>query len=271
MVEPRGLCASLARRAWTGAARGLARRALGPGSAGGWAALGLALALAGVGLWTVGTALAGRHLPAGAQPVQISLPLEPGRYRVVHGGSRPLINRHLLVCDPSRPLHAAYRGQAYAMDIVATGRWGLPGRGARPQPRDPRAHAIFGGARVRAPCTGRVVQARGDRPDMPVPQPDRSLLEGNHVLLDCGGGVWLLLAHLAQGSVGVAAGERVVRGAPVGRVGNSGNSTLPHLHLHAQRPGTADRPLSGGPLWLAIDGRLPVRGMRMQGKPIWPR
>ncbi|HSN11463.1 MAG TPA: M23 family metallopeptidase, partial [Propionibacteriaceae bacterium] len=41
------------------------------------------------------------------------------------------------------------------------------------------------------------------------------------------------LCHLQQGSVGVEQGRRVEAGEVVGRCGNSGNSTEPHLHLQA--------------------------------------
>ncbi len=44
----------------------------------------------------------------------------------------------------------------------------------------------------------------------------------------------MLLAHLAAGSVAVEEGEYVTSGAFIGRVGNSGNSEAPHLHLHVQ-------------------------------------
>jgi murein DD-endopeptidase MepM/ murein hydrolase activator NlpD len=45
-------------------------------------------------------------------------------------------------------------------------------------------------------------------------------------------GVYL---HLKQGSVSVKEGERVAVGAPLGRSGNTGNSTGPHLHFVVQR------------------------------------
>jgi murein DD-endopeptidase MepM/ murein hydrolase activator NlpD len=37
---------------------------------------------------------------------------------------------------------------------------------------------------------------------------------------------------MIPGSVAVKEGERVVRGQVLGRVGNSGNSSAPHLHMH---------------------------------------
>ena len=55
---------------------------------------------------------------------------------------------------------------------------------------------------------------------------------GNHVILDLGGGRYAFYAHLQPGSVRVKSGDRVRRGQVLGLVGNSGNSTEPHLHFH---------------------------------------
>jgi murein DD-endopeptidase MepM/ murein hydrolase activator NlpD len=54
------------------------------------------------------------------------------------------------------------------------------------------------------------------------------------VILDLGEGEFAVLAHLKNGSVRVAKGQRVERGAEIGRCGNSGNTTEPHLHFHLQ-------------------------------------
>ena len=55
---------------------------------------------------------------------------------------------------------------------------------------------------------------------------------GNHVILDLGGGRYAFYAHLQPGSIRVTVGDRVKRGQVLGLVGNSGNSTEPHLHFH---------------------------------------
>ena len=55
---------------------------------------------------------------------------------------------------------------------------------------------------------------------------------GNHVILDLGGGYYAFYAHLQPGSVKVKLGDRVKKGQQVGLLGNSGNSTAPHLHFH---------------------------------------
>jgi len=55
---------------------------------------------------------------------------------------------------------------------------------------------------------------------------------GNHVILDLGDGVFAFYAHLQPGSIAVKVGDHVRRGQRLGLVGNSGNSTEPHLHFH---------------------------------------
>ncbi len=55
-------------------------------------------------------------------------------------------------------------------------------------------------------------------------------LVGNHVIVRSDEGC-AVYAHLAPGSVAVAAGQTVRRGDVLGRVGSTGNSTAPHLHF----------------------------------------
>ena len=55
---------------------------------------------------------------------------------------------------------------------------------------------------------------------------------GNYVILDIGEGRYAFYAHLQPGTLRVAVADRVRRGDVVGLVGNSGNSTEPHLHFH---------------------------------------
>lgn len=55
---------------------------------------------------------------------------------------------------------------------------------------------------------------------------------GNAVILDVGGGRYAVYAHLIPGSLEVGVGDRVQRGDVIAKLGNSGNSTGPHLHFH---------------------------------------
>ena len=163
-----------------------------------------------------------RFAPAGA--VDLSFPLEGGRFVVLQGG-RVAAQNH----------HHAVSAQAHATDIVALNDAGRRARGVWPAAFD--AYEIFDRAVV-APCDGVVLGMADGAPDMPIGRVDSLRPAGNHVLLSCavdGAEVTLLLAHLRSGSVAVARGDRVSRGALLGRVGNSGNSTEPHLHVHAVR------------------------------------
>jgi murein DD-endopeptidase MepM/ murein hydrolase activator NlpD len=52
------------------------------------------------------------------------------------------------------------------------------------------------------------------------------------VILDLGQGRYAFYAHLQPGSLRVKLNDKVRRGQVLGLVGNSGNSTEPHLHFH---------------------------------------
>jgi hypothetical protein len=55
---------------------------------------------------------------------------------------------------------------------------------------------------------------------------------GNYVILDLGSSRYALYAHLQPGSMRVKVGDRVTKGQPLAQLGNSGNSSEPHLHFH---------------------------------------
>ncbi|MDN6134666.1 MAG: M23 family metallopeptidase [Brevibacterium sp.] len=57
-------------------------------------------------------------------------------------------------------------------------------------------------------------------------------LAGNHVMIRCIGGI-VALCHLQHRSARVRVGQHVEIGEEIGRCGNSGNSTEPHLHVQA--------------------------------------
>lgn len=61
------------------------------------------------------------------------------------------------------------------------------------------------------------------------PQEDAA---GNYVSLDLDGSRFAVYEHLKPGSVRVRPGQRVRRGDVIARVGFTGDSTGPHLHLH---------------------------------------
>ncbi len=228
----------------------------------GWAGTGLALVLLSLGGWYGGQALSGRTPPP-VDIVDIANPFGPGVYLVGHGGSNTLVNGHMHTLDPPIDRLRRWRAQSYAIDFFGLGPWGLRASGW--QPSDPAAYAIFG-APLLAPCPGMVVRAEGDWPDYNVPDSDQVNRLGNHVILRCGEAE-IVFAHMRHGSVAVRPGDGVQVGDPLGEVGNSGASTEPHLHIHAQRPAPEGAPpLSSDPLALRIEKRFLVRGDRLSGR-----
>ncbi|MFB8071127.1 peptidoglycan DD-metalloendopeptidase family protein [Streptomyces californicus] len=91
------------------------------------------------------------------------------------------------------------------------------------------------GTAVKAVADGKVALAKSGGP------------YGNHIMLNHGGGLTSLYAHL--NSILTSVGDSVTRGQKIGTVGSTGNSSGPHLHLEARVNGRAVDPmtyLSGG-------------------------
>ncbi|MCX5208664.1 M23 family metallopeptidase [Kitasatospora sp. NBC_00240] len=88
---------------------------------------------------------------------------------------------------------------------------------------------------VVAAAGGRVVEVQDGVPDNqpPVTPPVPPIQDtvGNHITLEVAPGRYLLYAHLEPGSLNVREGECVEPGQVLGLIGNSGNSTTPHLHF----------------------------------------
>ncbi|MFD7128139.1 MULTISPECIES: M23 family metallopeptidase [Streptomyces] len=155
---------------------------------------------------------------------------------------------------PSHGTHVY--GQTYAIDIVAEPETEEGGAPARPPfrllwpvVRRNRDFPAFG-APLLAVGDATVVRASDGQRDhlsrnslpalaylMLIEGNVRSILGahriiGNHVILDLGGGTFAVYAHVRRGSLRVKAGDTVRAGQRLGRVGNSGNTTEPHLHFH---------------------------------------
>lgn len=155
---------------------------------------------------------------------------------------------------PSHGTHVY--GQTYAIDIVAEPETGEGEPSARPAfrwlwpvVRRNRAFPAFG-APLLAVADATVVRASDGQRDhlsrnslpalaylMLIEGNVRSILGahriiGNHVILDLGDRTYAVYAHLQRGSLQVKAGETVRAGQLLGQVGNSGNTTEPHLHFH---------------------------------------
>ncbi len=181
-------------------------------------------------------------------PADLAFPIGETRWYVAHGGSAPAMNHHH---------HADLRAQNYALDIVGLNSFGTRATGLLPTSL--KAYAIFG-RDVVAPCSGEVTSVENELPDLTPPNVDQASPAGNHVVIRCGD-VAVLLAHLQQNTVSVDSGDEVAVGQRIAKVGNSGNTTEPHLHIHAIATEAADlseigKPIiaTGKPIPMLFDG-----------------
>lgn len=222
-----------------------------------WSERGAAMSAAALMAAALGPVVEGRMAPSDA--IDLAMPLEQGTYLVTSGGRTQAVNAHLATLTGER--FRPFRGQSYAVDLIGVDTLGFRANGIAP--RDPKAYVIYG-ARILAPCRGVVLGAMDGLPDMPVPEMDREHLTGNHVLLGCGDHI-VALAHMAPGSVAVSVGQTVDTGHLLGRVGNSGNTAEPHLHIHVQRGMPEAMPIGGEPAWFTITGKFLLRNDAVRG------
>jgi murein DD-endopeptidase MepM/ murein hydrolase activator NlpD len=182
----------------------------------------------------------------------ISPPLRGGRWVAIGGPLGP--HRRAL-----QPINGALRnGQRFAVDFSAL----LDAKGRTHAGNSSRNSSYFNyGQPVLAVGAGRVVDAVDRYPDQ-IPNHNVHVRteagDGNHVIIKLGNGVFAAYAHLKPGSVRVRVGQRVRAGQVLGQLGNSGETTGPHLHFQLMtRPSVADS--DGLPFMLdqfRLDGHL---------------
>jgi hypothetical protein len=179
--------------------------------------------------------------PRQAEGVELAFPLLNGGRVVFRGGSTLWFNHHRAVpeqkwaIDVGRPLGVS------EMTGMVTGNL--------------QKFKVYGEL-VHAPCSGKVVTAVDGIPNEPLGHLNSRDVAGNHVVLACQSSppVKVRLAHLIPGSLKVACGEYLQLGAPIGRVGNSGNTSMPHLHMDAVDDAGAAVPIFfGGRFYRAYD------------------
>ncbi|ENQ3107434.1 M23 family metallopeptidase [Bacillus cereus] len=126
------------------------------------------------------------------------------------------------------------------------------------------------GVDVIAPASGTVIAVENSEADLTPGNNNFKSMAGNHIYIRLDEtGTYLVLDHLKRRSVKVKVGQHIEEGTVIARVGNSGNSSEPHLHIHHQRqdPSKTSMFLSEGlPLYFRdIDGpSMPKGGIRIE-------
>jgi len=97
------------------------------------------------------------------------------------------------------------------------------------------------GVAVLAAAPGRVARLRDGVQDISIRAPGAPSVAGqqcgNGVVIDHGNGWETQYCHVAKGSVRVKVGEQVTAGAPLARVGLSGDTEFPHMHFTVRHAG----------------------------------
>ena len=101
------------------------------------------------------------------------------------------------------------------------------------------------GTDILAVAPGTVVEIVRDLPNVPPGKNPEGLtipqIAGNRVIVDMGAGRYAGYFHLAPNSLTVHVGDHVERGQKLGLLGNTGNSSAPHLHFQIMdRPSSLD-------------------------------
>jgi len=104
------------------------------------------------------------------------------------------------------------------------------------------------------PYTGKSTMHRGidiaNQEGVPVMAPARGVVTfagnsggfGNVIVIDHGYGMRTRFGHLSE--IAISVGDRVDRGDRIGRIGNTGRSTGPHLHYEVEINGVAENPMN---------------------------
>jgi hypothetical protein len=198
-------------------------------------------------------------------PGALGPPLEGGGWVASHALSNVSSHRRTLLAIEGR----ARIAQRFAIDFTRIGSDGQVFRG------DPAKNENWTpyGVAVLAVADGRVVEIQDGIPENDPTADTKAVpitlttVAGNYLILDLGDGRFALYAHLKPGSFAVQRGARVKRGQPLARLGNSGQSDAPHLHLHIM---DAPSPLAAEGLPLAFEtfelqGHLPSLKVLVDG------
>lgn len=150
--------------------------------------------------------------------------------------------------------------QRYAYDFVVLNAAANTFEGDAMQPQNYLCY----GRGVVAAAPGTVVKAVDRWPDSAI-QPDGGAdenvgdIRGNYVVVRHAKRLYSVYCHLQPGSVAVRPGQPVEAGGLLGKCGNSGHSSEPHLHFHLQ-DGKSFYASAGLPVVFAGARRRPIPG-----------
>ncbi|MEO0369227.1 MAG: M23 family metallopeptidase [Pseudomonadota bacterium] len=200
--------------------------------------------------------LTGRSQNPTGPTIDLISPFDSNRSAcVLSGGLNGLLNLHNFGSDDPQD-----QGQVCALDFMGFDDLGFRVRSGQrllAKPKVLQDYLAFGMA-VYAPCHGKVVYVEADQADQTIGKKVR--VKSNTIILACSDThVWM--THLKSGSISVKNGDRVRAGDYLAKIGNSGHTEEPHLHLHAEKMVDANNPwVHGSPVHMKINNRFLARG-----------
>lgn len=139
------------------------------------------------------------------------------KWFVFWGGTNSLVNYHY-----------EYENQRYAYDFMVMNEDST----YEGDPALNESYYTFGKEYL-VPADGTVVKVENSVKDnQPVGRMNKEQPLGNYVILDHGNKEFSYLVHFKYDSIIVKEGDKVKQGDLLGLVGNSGNSSEPHIHFH---------------------------------------
>jgi murein DD-endopeptidase MepM/ murein hydrolase activator NlpD len=178
--------------------------------------------------------------------IDLASPFHSGKQIVLHGGTSPFTNGHFHV-----------KPQNYALDIVGLNNLGM--RASSFQGGSDLSDYVIYGQAIYSPLNGTVIAVEDRYNDQTPPITDTEHLAGNYILIESEG-MEILLAHLKKGSIEVKIGDIVTTNTLLGQVGNTGNTSEPHLHIHVEKGGEANTILNGVAVPFTLNKQYLVRG-----------
>lgn len=126
--------------------------------------------------------------------------------------------------------HIVSPAQRRAIDVVVEDADGSSYRGTGESNADYYAY----GKAILAAASGTVIEASDGIPENVPGAMNEKQVFGNHVIVQQAPHEFAVYAHLQPGSIRVKKGESIKAGQILGKCGNSGHSSEPHLHFHVQ-------------------------------------